>query len=198
MRTAQIQRKTNETEISLTLNLDGTGKGSINTGIGFLDHMLTIFANQSLIDLSVEARGDLEVDDHHAVEDVGICLGEAIAMALGEKRGITRYGFFLLPMDESLGQVALDLSGRISFAYNATFEREFLGTLSTELIKEFFFAVAQNAKMNLNMKVEGENNHHKCEALFKAFGRALRMAVGIDERMKDKIPSTKGTLGGSP
>ncbi len=194
MRTAKIERKTKETEISLELNLDGTGKNNINTGVGFLDHMLTLFSKHSLIDLTVNAKGDLEVDDHHTVEDIGICLGEAIAKATGDKKGVKRYGFFLLPMDESLGQVALDLAGRTSFVYNAVFEREKVGELSTELIKDFFYAIALNAKMNLNIKIEGENNHHKSEAMFKAFARALRMAVEIDDRVKNDIPSTKGTL----
>ncbi len=194
MRSAKIERKTKETNIKVELNLDGTGKSQVTTGVGFLDHMLTLFSKHSQIDLSVTAKGDLEICDHHTVEDIGICIGLAIEQALGEKKGINRYGFFILPMDESQATVALDLSGRSYLVYDATFEREKLGELSTEMIEHFFQAISQNAKMNLQIKVTGKNNHHKSEAIFKAFAKALKVAVEIDESSKGEIPSTKGTI----
>ena len=194
MRSARVERRTKETEIEVELNLDGDGTCKVNTEIGFLDHLLTLFSKHSLIDLTVDAKGDLEVDDHHTIEDIGLCIGEALAKALDDKRGINRYGFFILTMDESLAQAAIDLSGRAYFVYNAEFKREKIGELSTEMIREFFYAISQNAKMNLNMKVDGINDHHKCEALFKGFGRALRMALTIDDRIKGEIPSTKGVI----
>lgn len=194
MRSAKIERKTKETDIRVELNLDGTGKSEINTEVGFLDHMLTLFSKHSRIDLNVTAKGDLEICDHHTVEDIGICIGLAIDKALGNKAGINRYGFFILPMDESQATVALDLSGRSYLVYDAIFEREKLGELSTEMIEHFFQAISQNAKMNLQIKVTGKNNHHKSEAIFKAFAKALKIAVEIDESSKGEIPSTKGTI----
>lgn len=194
MRSAKIERKTKETDIRVELNLDGTGKSEINTEVGFLDHMLTLFSKHSRIDLNVTAKGDLEICDHHTVEDIGICIGLAIDKALGNKAGINRYGFFILPMDESQATVALDLSGRSYLVYDAIFEREKLGELSTEMIEHFFQAISQNAKMNLQIKVTGKNNHHKSEAIFKAFAKALKVAVEIDESSKGEIPSTKGTI----
>ncbi len=194
MRVGEVKRKTNETDVTVQVGLDGTGNSKIATGIGFLDHILTLFSRHSLIDLTLTARGDLEVDDHHTVEDIGICMGQALAQALGEKRGISRYGFFILPMDESLAQAAVDFSGRPYLVFDARFDREMVGDLSTELVREFFYAVSVNAKMNINMRVTGENTHHKIEALFKAFARAVRTAVAIDGRAKDEIPSTKGVI----
>ena len=194
MRSAKIERKTKETEVKVELNLDGTGKSEVNTGIGFLDHMLTLFSKHSSIDLTVNSKGDLEICDHHTVEDIGICIGLALDKALGNKAGINRYGFFILPMDESQATVALDLSGRSYLVYDAVFEREKLGELSTEMIEHFFQTISQNAKMNLQIKVTGKNNHHKCEAIFKAFAKSLKIAVQIDENSKGEIPSTKGII----
>ncbi len=190
-----INRKTNETNIEVSLNIDGIGKREIDTPVGFLNHMLDLFAKGGLFDLTIKAKGDAYIDEHHTVEDIGIVLGEAFAKALGEKRGINRYGFFILPMDEALATVAIDFSGRYSFRFECLFVREKVGDLSTELIKLFWDAFAQNAKVNLFIKVEyAENEHHKIEGIFKAVARAIRMACEIDQRAIDQIPSTKGTL----
>jgi imidazoleglycerol-phosphate dehydratase len=194
-RKAIIDRKTNETDISISLNIDGIGKRETDIPVGFLTHMLDLFAKHGLFDLNVKAKGDTYIDEHHTVEDIGIVLGEAFAKALGDKKGIKRYGFFILPMDEALATVAIDFAGRYSFRFECPFVREKVGDLSTELIKHFWDAFAQNAKVNLYIKVEnGENEHHKIEAIFKATARAIRMACEIDERMKDQVPSTKGKL----
>ncbi len=193
-RKAVMERKTKETEITLTINLDGTGKTEISTGIPFFDHMLNGFARHGLFDLEVQVKGDLEVDSHHTIEDTGIVLGQAIAAALGEKKGIRRYGSFLLPMDETLVMCAVDLSGRPYLNYHAEFTTEKLGTLDTEMIREFFYAVSYSAAMNLHLKiVDGINNHHMAEALFKAFGKALDMATMEEPRMRG-VWSTKGSL----
>src|SRR5256885_2426639 len=193
-RIAEISRKTKETDIRVALNLDGTGKSAARTGVGFLDHMLDLLARHSLIDLAVDAKGDLNVDAHHTVEDVGIVLGQAIEKALGEKRGIHRYGWAIVPMDESLAQVALDLSGRPAFVFNAIFTGPTIGDFQTELVEEFFKALATSARMNLHIAVPyGTNNHHIAEAIFKATAKALRQAVTHDPR-NTGIPSTKGSL----
>lgn len=193
-RRAVVERRTKETQIRLALNLDGTGKVAVDTGVGFFDHMLGHIARHGLFDLEVRARGDLQVDDHHTVEDVGICLGEAIAQALGDKKGIRRYGFFITPMEESLAQVALDLSGRSAVAYRARYRGSKIGDFDVQLVEEFLRAVARNAKMNLHVVVPyGTNNHHIAEAIFKAFGKALRMACERDPR-ELSVPSTKGVL----
>lgn len=194
-REVKIQRKTNETDISISLCIDGTGKRTINTPIGFLNHMLDLFSKQGLFNLVVQAKGDTWIDEHHTVEDTGIVLGQAFAQAIGNKKGINRYGFFILPMDEVLATVAVDFSGRYAFNLQCNFTREKVGDLSTELVYDFWDAFAQNAKVNLFMKVEnGRNDHHKIEALFKAVAKALRVACEIDERAKLQIPSTKGVL----
>ena len=195
MRTAEIKRKTAETDIRLVLNLDGNGRGEIDTGVGFLDHMLMLFARHGRFDLSVTCCGDTRVDDHHSTEDIGIVLGLALAEALGEKRGIHRYGSILLPMDEALTLVALDLSGRACLRFSAEFPSEKIGTFDTELVKEFFLAFCRTAGLTLHIRIlDGENSHHIAEAIFKGFGRALAEAVSIDERLFGEIPSTKGTL----
>ncbi len=195
MRSISITRRTTETDIALTLHLDGTGVGRIDTGVGFLDHMLTLFARHGRFDLSVTCRGDTQVDDHHSVEDVGIALGAALAQALGDKRGIRRYGSMLLPMDEALVLCAVDLSGRACLRVSAQFPSEKIGTFDTELVEEFFGAVVRSAGMTLHIRaLDGANSHHIAEAMFKAFGRALAQAVAIDERLGDEIPSTKGVL----
>jgi imidazoleglycerol-phosphate dehydratase len=193
-RTAEIDRQTKETKVSVALNLDGTGKASIHTGVGFFDHMLDLLSRHSLIDLTVSAEGDLQVDSHHTVEDVGIVIGQAIERALGDKRGISRYGWAIVPMDETLAQVALDLSGRPAFVFNVSFKGESIGAFPIELVEEFFKAICTNAKMNLHITVPyGTNNHHISEAIFKATARALRQAVTHDPR-SDEVPSTKGSL----
>ena len=193
-RAAQISRKTKETDIRLSLNLDGSGKCAVRTGVGFFDHMLDLLARHSLIDLAVEAKGDLDVDAHHTIEDVGIVLGQAIEKAVGEKRGIYRYGWANVPMDESLAQVAIDLSGRPAFVFKVNFTTGSIGDFPTELIEEFFKALANSAKMNLHITVPyGTNNHHIAEAIFKATAKALRQAVSMDPR-NDQVPSTKGSL----
>ena len=187
-------RKTKETDIALTINLDGQGDNQIDTGIPFFDHMLDGFARHGLFDLSVKVSGDLEVDSHHTVEDTGIVLGQALQNALGTKAGIKRYGYFILPMDETLALSAIDLSGRPYLKYDADFTIPQLGTLDTEMIREFFYAVSYSGAMNLHLKIlELGNNHHMAEALFKAFGKALDMAVSAEPRIKD-VWSTKGTL----
>jgi imidazoleglycerol-phosphate dehydratase len=193
-RKAEISRSTKETRVHVQLNLDGSGKSAVQTGVGFLDHMLDLLARHSLIDLSITAGGDLQVDGHHTVEDVGIVLGRALDEALGEKKGIGRYGWAIVPMDESLAQVAIDLSGRAAFVFNVQFTGELIGSFSAELIEEFFKALAANAKMNMHVTVPyGTNNHHISEAIFKATARALRQAVSPDPR-NPGVPSTKGSL----
>jgi imidazoleglycerol-phosphate dehydratase len=193
-RTGSCMRKTKETEITLTINLDGRGKNQIDTGIAFFDHMLDGFARHGLFDLEVKVKGDLEVDCHHTVEDTGIVLGQAIANALGDKAGIKRYGSFMLPMDETLALCAIDLSGRPYLNYSAPFTVEKVGGLDTEMVREFFYAVSYSGAMNLHLKILDEgNNHHMAEALFKAFGKALDMATMEEPRMKE-VWSTKGSL----
>ncbi len=193
-RTATISRKTAETDIQLTLDLDGTGIAEINTGVGFFDHMLTLLAKHGLFDLKVAARGDLHVDFHHTVEDVGICLGKALAEALGDKQGIVRYGSKTLPMEETLVTSALDLSGRMWFVYRVEFPTEKIGDFDVELIDTFWQAIAANALMNLHLVLHhGSNSHHISEALFKSTARALREAVTRDPRQTG-VPSSKGTL----
>lgn len=191
----RVERATKETRIRVEADLDGRGRSQISTGIGFFDHMLELLAKHSAIDLSVQADGDLSVDEHHTVEDVGLALGSALSGALGERRGIRRYGF-LLPMDESLAQVALDLGGRPYLVFNAVFERERVGELPTELVEDFFKAVSDTLRANIHVNLHyGRNDHHKIEAIFKAFARALRMAIEADPRLSDDIPSTKGVIG---
>ena len=195
MRSAEIKRTTAETSIELKLNLDGTGAGKIETGVGFMDHMLTLFARHARMDLDVVCKGDTLVDDHHSVEDIGICLGAAIAQAVGDKRGIRRYGSMLLPMDEALVLCALDLSGRSCMRYTAQIPSQKIGTFDTELVEEFFLGLTRSAGLTLHLRqMDGTNSHHIVEAMFKAFGRALREAVSIDESLGGEIPSTKGVL----
>lgn len=193
-RQATIKRKTKETNISLALNLDGAGKADIHTGIAFLDHMLEQIARHGLVDLSIEAKGDLEIDAHHTVEDIGICFGEALRDAVGDKAGIVRYGHGFVPLDEALSRVVLDLSGRPGMVYEVTFPKERVGDFDVDLFKEFFQAITNHGRITLHIDaVRGGNNHHIVETVFKAFGRALRMAVERDARVTD-IPSTKGAL----
>jgi imidazoleglycerol-phosphate dehydratase len=195
-RTASIDRKTAETKIQLTLNLDGSGQADVATGVGFLDHMLTLFAKHAVIDLTVRADGDLDVDQHHTVEDTGICLGQAIKQALGDKAGIRRYGHFTLPMEETLATVAIDLSGRYAFVFKADFPSQKIGDFDSELVEDFWQAAAANALCNLHVLVHyGRNSHHISEAIFKAAARSFRMAVEADPRMSG-VPSTKGSLDG--
>ena len=195
MRQAEIKRNTNETKIELTLNVDGTGKSTVATGCGFLDHMLTLFARHGRFDLDVTCKGDVEVDYHHTVEDVGICLGKAFSQALGEKRGIVRYGSMALPMDETLVIAAADLSGRSYLGYALDIPCERVGDFDTELVKEFFLAFVRSAECTLHVRqLAGENSHHIIEGTFKAFGRAMKQAVAIDTAFADEIPSTKGAL----
>jgi imidazoleglycerol-phosphate dehydratase len=195
MRKSEINRNTAETKITLSLNLDGSGKSDINTGCGFLNHMLTLFASHGRFDLSVSCKGDVEVDYHHSVEDIGICLGKAFSEAVGDCKGIKRYGNMMLPMDESLVLCALDISGRSYLAYGLDIDAEKIGDFDTELIEEFFLAFVRNANITLHIKqLDGKNSHHIAEAGFKAFARALRQAVEIDEKTKNEIPSTKGVL----
>ena len=195
MRSSEIKRKTAETDISLSLCLDGSGESCINTGVGFLDHMLTLFAKHGRFDLDVTCKGDIEVDDHHSVGDIGICLGMAFAEALGDSRGITRYGDITLPMDEALILAAVDLGGRSHLEYGLEIPTEKVGTFDTELVEEFFIAFVRNAKMNLHiLQFRGRNSHHIIEGTFKAVARALAKAVSVQEAYKDEIPSTKGVL----
>jgi imidazoleglycerol-phosphate dehydratase len=195
-RTATIARKTNETQVKLELNLDGAGQAKIKTGVGFLDHMLDLFARHAVLDLTVEAQGDLHVDQHHTVEDVGICLGQAIKQALGDKAGIRRYGHFTLPMEETLATIALDLSGRYYLVFGAEFPSQKIGDFDSELVEDFWQAVAANALMNFHVLIRyGRNSHHISEAIFKGAARALRMAIEHDPR-NPGVPSTKGTLTG--
>ena len=193
MRTSDITRNTAETKIQLKLNLDGTGKAEIDTGVGFLNHMLTLFAAHGKFDLTVKCAGDVEVDDHHSVEDIGICLGQAFQAALGDKRGITRYGSFLLPMDEALILSAVDISGRSCLCYGLEIPTEKIGTFDTELVEEFFLGFTRNCPMSLHLRqLAGTNSHHIVEGAFKSVGRALKAAVALDG--SNEIPSTKGVL----
>jgi imidazoleglycerol-phosphate dehydratase len=193
-RNAVIERKTSETDITMKLELDGNGQSSVNTGVGFFDHMLTGFAKHGYFNLDLKATGDLQVDAHHTVEDCGIVLGSAIAKAAGDKKGINRFGYFILPMDEALVLCAVDLSGRPYFAMDASFQGDFVGDMDTQLVREFFYAVSYSSGMNLHLKVlSGSNDHHVIEAMFKAFGKALDMATALEPRCTD-IPSTKGSL----
>ena len=195
MRTAQINRTTAETDIALELNLDGTGKSSIDTGCGFLDHMLTLFAAHGKFDLTVHCKGDTDVDDHHTVEDVGICLGQAFFQALGDKRGITRYGNFILPMDEALILSAVDISGRSFLGYQLEIPTFKIGSFDTELIEEFFLGFVRNCPMSMHLrKLAGSNSHHIAEGAFKSVARSLKAAVAVDTAAPDAIPSTKGVL----
>ena len=196
MRTAQITRTTKETDIRLTLNLDGTGKSEIHSGVGFLDHMLTLFAKHGRFDLELTCNGDTEVDDHHSVEDIGICLGRAVKEALGDKRGICRYGDTTLPMDEALILTAVDVSGRSFLCFDLPIPTEKVGAFDTELVEEFFTAFCANAGVTLHIKeLAGKNSHHIIEGCFKSFARSLRKAVAIDPASANELPSTKGVLG---
>ena len=195
MRESEIKRKTAETDISLSLCVDGTGKAEISTGIGFLDHMLTLFARHGRFDLCITCKGDTCVDDHHSTEDIGIALGQALRQALGDKKGICRYGDIILPMDEALILASVDISGRGMLCLSAEFRTEKIGTFDTELVEEFFQAFAANAGITLHIRqLDGKNSHHIAEGMFKAVARALRKAVSIDEAARDEIPSTKGVL----
>lgn len=193
MRVSEITRNTAETKIQLKLNLDGMGKSSIDTGVGFLNHMLTLFAAHGKFDLTITCNGDTDVDDHHSVEDIGICLGQAFQQALGDKRGITRYGSFLLPMDEALILSAVDISGRSCLCYELEIPTEKIGTFDTELVEEFFLGFTRNCPMSLHLRqLAGTNSHHIVEGAFKSVGRALKAAVALDG--SNEIPSTKGVL----
>ncbi len=195
MRTATIERITKETQISGTLRIDGQGKYDISTGIRFFDHMLDLFAKHGGFDLDIKATGDLDVDQHHTVEDVGIVLGQLFSQALGERRGINRAGYFVLPMDETLAVVAVDLGGRSALVYKDLVRVRLVGDLQTELVEDFFSGFVQHAAANLHAKVlYGRSNHHKIEAIFKCFARAMRYACSTDERLRDQLPSTKGLL----
>lgn len=194
-RIAEITRQTEETDISVKLNIDGIGRSEIEISIGFLRHMLTVFSKLGLFDLKIKANGDTDIDEHHTVEDIGIVMGQAFAKALGDKRGINRYGFFILSMDTVLGTVAVDLSGRYSFTFACDFKREQVGDLATELVYDFWDAFAQNAKISLFIKIEnGRNDHHKIETIFKAVAKTIRKAAEFDNRACKQIPSTKGKL----
>lgn len=195
MRTSEIKRKTAETDIALTLNLDGTGSSTIDTGIGFLDHMLTLFARHGRFDLTLTCKGDTYVDAHHSVEDIGLCLGAAFAEALGDMRGITRYADMTLPMDEALVLCAVDISGRSYLSFNASLPNDKVGTMDTELVEEFLLAFVRRSNITLHIKqLSGSNTHHIIEACFKALARTLGKAVKIEEAYKNEIPSTKGVL----
>jgi len=196
MRSATVERKTRETEIAVTIGLDGSGRAEIDTGIGFLDHMLEQIARHGLFDLSIKAKGDLHIDQHHTTEDVGIALGQALRKALGDLAGITRYADVHLPMDEALTRCAIDVSGRPFLVWKVAFTRDKIGTFDTELFREFFQAFAQNAAITLHVEtLYATNNHHIAETCFKALARALRAAVAIDPRQEGRVPSTKGSLG---
>ena len=198
MRQAKVERNTKETQITVAVNLDGTGSYDVETGLGFLDHMLEQLSRHSLIDLTVRATGDLHIDGHHTTEDTGLAIGEAIRQALGERTGIVRYGNAVVPMDETLTRVALDLSDRPYLIWKVAFNRPKLGDMDTELFREWFQAISQAAGITLHVEVlYGENNHHMSESCFKALARSLRQAVEIDPRRADAVPSTKGVLGGS-
>ena len=194
-RQATLHRVTSETDIAVTLDLDGSGQADIDTGIGFFDHMLTALAKHGLLDLTVKVRGDLHIDGHHTVEDTGIALGQALRQALGDKRGVRRFGHALVPLDEALCEAVVDLSGRPFLAFDATFDRDRIGELDTELVEEFFRAFAMSSMITLHLTEKaGKNCHHIAEAAFKALARALRMAVEMDPRAQGAIPSTKGVL----
>ena len=195
-RVAVVNRKTEETQVRVRLNLDGKGQYKCRTGLGFLEHMLELLAKHARIDLEIEAKGDLTVDDHHLAEDLGITMGQALDRAWGDKKGVNRYGWVLLPMDEVLVAVALDLGGRFAFQSDYRPQREKVGDLSTEMVPHFFRGLAAQARVNLHFKFlrEGENEHHRIEAMFKGFARSLRMAVRIDEETRDEVASTKGVL----
>jgi imidazoleglycerol-phosphate dehydratase len=194
-RTASIERTTKETSIRLSLNLDGDGRADISTTIPFLDHMLEQIARHGLVDLAIDAKGDREIDDHHTVEDIGICLGEALHDALGDKQGITRYGHAYVPLDEALSRVVIDFSGRPGLVYQLKFSRAWIGEFDVDLVHEFFQGFVNHAQVTLHVdNLRGDNAHHQCETVFKAFGRALRMAAEPDPRAADTIPSTKGSL----
>ncbi|WP_417409389.1 imidazoleglycerol-phosphate dehydratase HisB [Hoeflea sp.] len=194
-RTASVARKTNETDISVSLSVDGTGTGSISTGVGFFDHMLEQLSRHSLIDMDIKAKGDLHIDDHHTVEDTGIAIGQALAKALGDRKGINRYASLDLAMDETLTRAAIDISGRPFLVWDVTFTSPKIGSFDTELVREFFQALAQHGGITLHVSnIYGANNHHIAETCFKAVARVLRVACEVDPRQKDRIPSTKGSL----
>jgi imidazoleglycerol-phosphate dehydratase len=194
-RTAEIDRKTAETDIQLSINLDGTGISDIESGVGFLDHMLDLFARHAVVDLKVRANGDLHVDQHHTVEDIGICLGQAVREALGDKAGIRRYGHYTLPMEETLVSIAIDLSGRYAMVFNAEFPTSRIGEFDSELVEDFWQAFAANALCNFHVNLHyGRNSHHISEGIFKGTARAFRAAIEADPRMQGVVPSTKGTL----
>ena len=198
MRKGSVKRATKETSIKVDLNLDGTGKYKVSTGIGFLDHMLEQLSRHSLMDLAVEAKGDLHIDFHHTTEDTGIAIGEAVAKALGDRKGITRFGSATIPMDETLSRVTLDISNRPYLIWRVKFSKPKLGEMDTELFKEWFQAFAQHSGITLHVEnIYGENNHHIVESCYKGLARALRQAIAIDARKSDEVPSTKGVLGGS-
>lgn len=195
MRSAQVTRKTAETQITVALDLDGTGRSQLSTGIGFFDHMLDQIARHGLIDLSVQAQGDLHIDGHHTVEDVGITLGQALAQAIGDKKGIRRYGHAYVPLDEALSRVVIDFSGRPGLEWNVPFTRSMIGTFDVDLAHEFFQGLVNHAAITVHVdNLRGDNAHHQCETVFKAFGRALRAAAERDPRLGDVVPSTKGSL----
>ncbi len=195
MRQAEITRNTLETQITVRLNLDGSGQGRFASGVPFLDHMLEQVARHGLIDLEVEAKGDLHIDAHHTVEDIGIAIGQALAQALGDKRGLVRYGHAYVPLDEALSRVVVDLSGRPGLAFNVDFKRALIGAFDVDLTREFFQGLANHALLTLHIdNLRGDNAHHQAETVFKAFGRALRMAISADPRASGAIPSTKGSL----
>ncbi len=195
MRNVTINRKTKETDISLYLNLDGTGKSMVDTGCGFLNHMLTLFASHGRFDLNVTCKGDIDVDFHHSAEDIGICLGQAFEKALSDKKGINRYGSFILPMDETLILTAVDISGRCCLCYDLDIPTQKIGSFDTELVEEFFLAFVRNCQMSLHIrKLDGKNSHHIVEGAFKSVARTLKQAVAINLEAKDEIPSTKGVL----
>jgi len=195
MRTASIARKTNETQIGVSLNLDGSGSAKLATGVPFLDHMLDQVARHGMIDLEVAAKGDLHIDAHHTVEDIGICFGQALAAAVGDKSGIRRYGHAYVPLDEALSRVVIDLSGRPGLVYQLKFSRAWIGEFDVDLVHEFFQGFVNHAQVTLHVdNLRGDNAHHQCETVFKAFGRALRMAAERDPRVGGAIPSTKGSL----
>ena len=195
MRQAEVTRNTLETQITVSINIDGNGTAQFNTGIGFLDHMLDQIARHGLFDLNVQAKGDLHIDAHHTVEDIGITLGQAFAKAVGDKKGINRYGHAYVPLDEALSRVVLDLSGRPGLEFDCEFTRSAIGDFDVDLVHEFFQGFVNHANVTLHIdNLKGHNSHHQCETIFKAFGRALRMAVTFDERMAGIMPSTKGSL----